>query len=318
MSIKFLSVAGNECTHEMLKKTGICNTSLLVQYYKEYNEHAFKDLSFFLLVNLEVVAYVSCYALNNKLSGSSGAVSIRLFCENKREQTSFYRAILDQLYMLAQENGCVEISIKDSLKTNKLGSLGELLFHDQYESNLTFEMLVSYDGFSEQNYHRVLRKSYKSYVNWGNKNLDLVYINSQNPCSDSFVAFQQFHQKISGHKTRSDSSWRIQYEMIRSGFGELILAYMDSQLVAGSLFIDQENVSVYFTGVYERDLFRFGLSHSLLYQGICRSYARSNSSRFTLGFFDTNIKDSKWHNIQFFKKGFSEHFVPTILWSKSV
>ena len=130
--------------------------------------------------------------------------------------------------------------------------------------------------------------------------------------------FKDFHLKISGRQTRSDESWLLQYDMIKQGFGELILADYQGKLAAGSLFLDQFDVSTYFTGVYERDLFDFGISHWLIYEGICSSFKRSNTSKFSLGYFDTNITDPKWYNIQFFKKGFCERLKPIVLWSKEI
>jgi hypothetical protein len=177
-------------------------------------------------------------------------------------------------------------------------------------------MFIDYENFSEDYYHQSIRRRYKSFINWGKKNLSFEVINSDNLSIDKFLNFKDFHQKISGRKTRSDETWMFQYQMIQNGIGELILGYYEGGLVAGSLFVDQDDMSIYSTGVYERELFDFGLSHSLLYQGICRSYGRGNTSNFSLGYFDTDIQDPKWYNIQFFKKGFSEKLAPTLMWSK--
>jgi hypothetical protein len=106
--------------------------------------------------------------------------------------------------------------------------------------------------------------------------------------------------------------------MIEQGIGELILAYYQDKLVAGSLFMDQYDTSMYFTGVYERELFEYGLSHYVLYLGVCRSYARGTTQHFSLGNFETDIIDPKWYNIQFFKKGFCQTMVPTLLWHKKM
>lgn len=193
--------------------------------------------------------------------------------------------------------------------------LGEVLFNEKYQSKMIFEMMVGFDNFSENNYFTNTRKSYKSLINWGEKNLDIRLINKDNLSKEQFFAYQTFHHKISKRKTRSDESWNIQYQMLKEGFGELILGYHQGALVAGALFLDQHGISVYATGVYERSLFEFGLSHYLLYYGICRSYTRETHS-FSLGYFETDIEDSKLYNIQFFKKGFSQTLVPSILWRK--
>jgi hypothetical protein len=264
----------------------------------------------------EVVGYVSCCALNGKLCRPGGGLCIQLYCDNEKTQGKLYKEIINYIHTLAKENSCEEIVIMDTFNDGQLSCLGEVLFNNRYKSNLTFEMIVEYSGFNEENYHRDLRKSYKSLLNWGKKNLSICYLVNQNISRDLFDSFKELHQKISGRQTRSDETWMIQYQMIQDNMGELILGYYEGKLVAGSLFLDQGDVSIYSTGVYERELFDFGISHSLLYQGICRSYNRGNTSKFLLGYFDTDIQDSKWYNIQFFKKGFSEKLVPTILWNK--
>ena len=104
--------------------------------------------------------------------------------------------------------------------------------------------------------------------------------------------------------------------MIQEGFGEALLAYYQENLISASLFIDAYRTSLYFTGVYERGLFQYGISHYLLFEGICRSFKRGNTNLFSLGYFDTDIQDPKWYNIQFFKKGFVRNLKPVIFWSK--
>jgi len=318
MNIKFTPVNASSITQETYERFGISNKALSVEYYQEYYGASFQDLSFLVIMEHKVVGYVSCCELNGKLCLVGNGICIRLDDENSKGRFKLlHNAILSHLQALAKEGGGKEIIIKDILNNGQLSCLGEILFNNRYKSSLTFEMLVNYSDFTENNYYRVLRKSYKSLVNWGRKNLDIVYINNQNPCRDSFSTFQQFHQKISGRITRSERSWQLQYDMVCNSFGELILAYLDGKLVAGSLFVDQDNVSIYFTGVYERELFNFGLSHYLTYQGIYRSHLRGNTSCFSLGYFDSDIQDPKWYNVQFFKKGFCKQFVPIILWSKS-
>ncbi|MBP6104561.1 MAG: GNAT family N-acetyltransferase, partial [Gammaproteobacteria bacterium] len=238
------------------------------------------------------------------------------FDEKNKKNKALCTDLLNYIESLAKQYKCEAIIIKDSLESGTLTTLGEKLFNDKYKSKLTFEMDIFYKDFSAEYFHKSLRKSYKSLVNWGRNNLEVLYVNRDNHCLKTFRAFQYFHFKIAGRKTRSDESWKAQYDILEQGMGELALAYYQGNLVAGSLFADYGDTSIYFTGVYERDLFDFGVSHFLLYDGILRSYERGNTSKFSLGYFDTDIQDPKWYNIQFFKKGFCEKLIPTVLWSK--
>ncbi len=303
---------------DICKKIKFNNLQLFSKYYKEYYGKQFIDLTFIVFGRNECLGYVVCCVQDSKLWLPNDGVWIELFIDCVNKKTKIYSQIIDYLKILANQHSCNEIIIKDSLNDGMLSLLGQILFNNKYHANLTFEMLVDYKNFNKTSYRTNLRKSYKSLINWGKKNLEILVINQQNLSFDHFVTFKLFHHKISGRKTRSDESWNIQYQMIEQGFGELILGYYQQDLVAGSLFIDQKDVTVYFTGVYERELFEFGISHYLLYKGICRFYERGNTSKFYLGYFDTNIKDSKLYNIQFFKKGFCDNLFPIILWSKEI
>jgi hypothetical protein len=317
-NISFFKINYNSLDKEIFKKFKFESGKLISEYYQEYYAGKFIDLTFGILFNNEVVGYVSCCVLDGRLCFPNNGVSIELFLEDSIEITKIYNLIIEHITLLARQYSCNEIIIQDNLINDGLSDLGNVLFNKKYHSNITYEMLIDYKNFDEISYRQKLRKSYKSLINWGKKNLEIILINTNNLSLEKFLTFKDFHLKIAGKKTRSDDSWNIQYKMIEQGFGELALAYLKKELIAGSLLIDQNDVSIYFTGVYERELFEFGVSHYLLYQGICRSYERKNTSKFSLGYFDTNIKDPKWYNIQFFKKGFCERLVPTILWSKEI
>jgi hypothetical protein len=292
---------------------------LFSRYYQEYYGEKFKELSFTVWKDDELLGHVQCSVLDGKLTLPDGGVIIQLD-ERKipsKECKPLYTEILKHLQQLVQTHHCSTIVIKDHLNTS-LSPLGEALFNLKFQSRLTFEMCIDYASFDREKFYSTLRKSYKSLINWGKRELEITYLNKDNPDFDSFMEFQKFHHKISGRKTRSDKSWEMQHQMIKEGIGELILAEYKGTLVAGSLFADYGDISMYFTGVYERDLFEYGVSHFLLYDGICRSFERKNTTGFSLGYFDTDIKDPKWYNIQFFKKGFCQTLKPIIFWSQDV
>jgi hypothetical protein len=263
------------------------------------------------------LGYVLCHSINNVLTLPSGGIIIKLVKNYAaKESKQLYSSILAHIERIAKPNHCTSISIKDVLYNDALSTLGQELFNNRFQSRLTFEMCIDYKNFIPETFQSNIRGSYRSLVNWGKKNLEISIVNKDNLCSDSFAEFKNFHYTISGRKTRSDKTWEIQHKMIEAGFGELILGRYNNKLVAGSLFVDYGDMTIYFIGVYERKLFEFGLSHFLLYNGICRSYERKNTNYFSFGHFDTDIKDNKLYNIKFFQKGFCKNLKPTIFWSK--
>lgn len=319
MSLEFIPLLDIPLNNDFFKKKSLRSFELFSDYYKKYYGDNYKDLSFAIFSKNRLIGYVLCSALDSILTTPDGAVRIVLSDHlPKKDKKFFLTGLLEHLTNLANLNVCEKIIIKDSLDQPCLSPLGEILFNQRFESRLTFEMDIPFSNFSEKIFHASLRKSYKSLISWGQKELKRDFINKDNLDRGRFNEFQEFHHRISGRVTRSQETWDAQYNMLEKGLGELILATYKGQLAAGSLFSDYGDISTYFTGVYERDLFVFGVSHFILYEGILRSYSRHQTSRFSLGYFDTNIEDPKWYNIQFFKKGFCKDLTPVIFWSRKV
>jgi hypothetical protein len=295
------------------------NGKLLVEYYQEYYKSSFKDFSFFVYVNNCVVGHVSCCLIDNKLSWINKGIIIKFFDNDINIEKTIYNKVVNYIHEIAKNNHINWIEVSDKLyKINNVSWLGEVLINCGYKPELTFDMVVCLSSFNASNYFKIIRNSYKSLVNWGKKNLNIFYVNKQNQRLDLFNQFKNFHKVISGKTTRSDKTWDIQYEILCEGFGELTLGFLENNLVAGSLFIDQSYTTIYFSGVYERLLFKYGISHYLLYDGVCRSHERGNTNAFYLGNFDISISDQKLYNIQFFKKGFCQFLTPVFNWKKVV
>lgn len=319
MSLKIIPISELHDKIDILLSMNIKSALLFSDYYKEYYQDKYSDLSFLLINNGQEIGYVLCSALEDKITLPDGGVIIYLNDINSLTNTKkIYSQILEHLYQLAKTYECKSIVIKDNFLQGNLSSLGEILFNQRFESRLTFEMNISFSDFTQEKLHASLRKSYKSLISWGKRELCITHIDQNNLNFNYFELFKEFHIKISGRKTRSDLSWKLQYKMIEKGIGELIIAKYNDQIIAGSLFADYGDTSIYFTGVYERDLFEFGVSHFLLYEGVSRAYERQQTSKFSLGYFDTDIKDPKWYNIQFFKKGFCQDLNPAIFWTKEL
>lgn len=289
---------------------------LFSKYYSAYYENDFKDLSFAVSDGNVIVAFVLCYKINNKLSLPSGGVE--MFFREKECNKKLVNFIFNQIEFTASKNNCSDIFIRDELRLEHSSSLSEILLLERYHGKITFNMKIDYNNFSEHLYFSTIRKSYKSFINWGKKNLELKFVNNLNMNRDLFDDFKNFHHHISGRKTRSDLTWAIQFFMLEAGIAELNLAYFNNELVAGSFFADNGIQSIYFSGVYNRDLFSKGISHYLTYNGIIQSKNRGKTKFFNLGDFDTEIEDDKHFNIQFFKKGFCKDLNPQIIWSRKI
>lgn len=294
----------------------LANLDFFTQYYAAYYKDDFKDSSFGVSDGNVLIAFVLCYNINKKLCMPAGGIEI--FFKESKPNKKLSNFIVNQINIIASGNQSEEISIRDKLTSKTLSALGETLLLDHYSCRTTFNMNVPFVDFSESIFFSNMRKSYKSLINWGHKNLRVETIKHNSLDSNLFNDFKEFHRHVSGRKTRSDLTWDTQYKMIKNAHAELILAYLNDELVAGSFIADFGIQSIYFTGVYNRDLFKHGISHYLVYKSIVESFHRGKTLFFSLGDFDAGITDDKWFNIQFFKKGFCKDLTPQIIWSKTI
>jgi len=163
-----------------------------------------------------------------------------------------------------------------------------------------------------------LRKSSRSLINWGRRNLSICYVNKETPDRGLFDQYRAFHAEVAGRVTRSIDSWQVMYEWIVQGGGEVILAFLESKLVAGSMFIDGTATSIYASAVYDRAQFDKPLAHYPVWLGIERAQARG-MKRLELGSVPTKgAVSEKEYRIGYFKRGFATHIETQSIWKWSI
>ena len=160
-----------------------------------------------------------------------------------------------------------------------------------------------------------LRKSYRSLVNWGRRNITLTYVNAGNPDLSLFRAFQDFHRGVAGRVTRPQESWDIMFETVAHGCGELSLGHAaDGNLISATLVIDGKTVSKYSSAVYDRDRFDKPIGHWPVFDAVLRAKARGRSC-FHLGEIPTmGIASDKEVSIGKFKRGFTRRLDYRLVW----
>ena len=162
---------------------------------------------------------------------------------------------------------------------------------------------------------RDVRDSYRSLINWGRRNLRLVYVNAEDPDRSLIDDYADFHARTAGRTVHGDATWAALFEHIAAGAGEATMGYLDSgELVAGSMVMDGDHTALYFSAVYDRDRFDKPMAHWPLFDAMVRAKARGRRY-FDLGeFFAQGTADEKEYNIGFFKKGFTSRHVTEVVW----
>lgn len=160
------------------------------------------------------------------------------------------------------------------------------------------------------------RSGHRQQVRWGQKNLELRFVDATFPDRALFDEFQNLHALAAGRITRPQSSWNTMFDLVSKGAGDLILAYWNSELVGGTLILDSEKSAFYASGAYRRELFHMPLTHYPLYAGICRARERGRSEFHLgeVGHFDPGVPE-KERAIGKFKLGFSDQVRQSLVWS---
>jgi hypothetical protein len=160
-----------------------------------------------------------------------------------------------------------------------------------------------------------LRRRFKPFLNWGQRSLSLEIFAAKNPDPALFQKYQEFHRKIAGRTTRQQDSWDVMADWIAAGHGELILASLDGELVAGTMIVDGTSTAFYASGVYDRERFDKPLGHWPLWLAILNARERG------LQVFDIGeiphegAASGKEVNIGYFKSGFTSTIVTRTIWT---
>jgi hypothetical protein len=155
----------------------------------------------------------------------------------------------------------------------------------------------------EAGWRKHLRPSYKSLINWGRKNMTWETGHQLVP------SVKAFHEYIAGRSTRPAETWRLMADEVEAERGDCIVGRYEGRIAAASVFIDGGTTSIYWTGVYDRDLFPKPISHYALWLGMERAAERGMTT-LELGEapYDGEASE-KEYAIGYFKRGFATYIV---------
>lgn len=167
--------------------------------------------------------------------------------------------------------------------------------------------LVADLTWSEADYHRRLRKSYKSLLNQAARTWT-VDLDARGDAA-AFAQFQALHEAVAGRRTRPAITWERQFEAIAGGAAFAVyLREGSGRLIGASLYNCSPQAVYYAVGAYDRQLFDQPVAHLSLFRAI--GHARESGRRqFILGNRpfpgDSPAPSEKEAKIAFFKEGFA-------------
>jgi hypothetical protein len=240
----------------------------------------------------------------------------RLFCRADLDEQEAARAVeaaFAEFDRLQAGTGIDAVTIADPAGVGTLSTIGRQCLNRRAGAEL--KLTASCDiAEGEVGMHRALRKSYKSLLNWGKRNLDIQYVGSERPDRALFDRYHTFHRDVAGRVTRPDASWDAMYEWIIGGRGELVLGFRLDKLVTATVVVDGARASYYASGVYDRESFDKPMAHWPLWLAMLRCAGRG-MREFDLGDVPLHgAAEPKEVAIGYFKRGFATTIATSVAW----
>lgn len=287
-------------------------TPLDVEYSKAYSAGVeFKDRSFLVRDQCEPVLGVQIALARrpgNRLEISAFGRPVHyLQARNSTpDQVKCANKFLkEKLLGILHEAPGASVLFSDFLPNGKLSFLGQCLLDEGARATPCFTQLLSLSS-SEEELKAAVRKSYKSFINWGMKHLAIRIIDKRSVTPADMERFRLLHIQEAGRETRSSRTWEIQCQQVKQGEAFLVLGEFSGELATAALFIHSDRHCYYGVGASVRALFDKPLSHVIIWCAIL--HARSmGCSMFELGerlFPAQGNPSAKELGISAFKRGF--------------
>lgn len=196
-----------------------------------------------------------------------------------------------------------KIEFEDYLKGGKINIISEYLISKKAEIKHKIYKKIDLSQ-SENDLRQSIRKSYKSLLNWGEREIKIKFYDDKNISKDIFDLYKNLHFEVTEKKTRSDKSWEIQHDLIKSKNCFLVLGEYKKEIVSGGMFFNNGFVCNYGSSVSKRELFHKPIFHNMLWSSFLFAKQKKFQS-FLIQWGELKKKNTKKEDsINLFKDGF--------------
>lgn len=251
-----------------------------------------------------------------RLSSMGAAISAPLFVRSlsPRTEKKLCSKLLTVLQQLALDIGQKTLVTEQGCWQNEWQACSE--WHQQCMSAGAMNQ-TRHDLFTDLSpdlatIRSTFRKSYRPLINVALKTWHLGVMDASNANADTWAAFRQLHKDVAGRTTRSDATWKLQWQMLltREAFLVTLHDTVDQRMVGAGLFQLTRDEGLYAVGAYDRTLFDKPLGHAVQQRAI-ETLKDLGVSWYLLGerHYRQNPHNpsSKEVSIGEFKQGFSSH-----------
>ena len=244
-----------------------------IAFVREYYGHChFEDCSFIVMdENVPILGIMACLKICDNQMELSAYGRPLLYLENRQASHSQCQRAIKQmkneLDKVLQNGSATSLYYLDCLYSGNLSPLGKYLLNRGAVAYPNFTQLITLEVPEDQLRSQV-RKSYKSLINWGLKNLGIKILDSNNIEMKDIMAFRDLHIQESGREVRSKRSWELQYEMVRQREAFVIQGCLKGELVASGLFLHSTRLCYYGVSAANRGKFDKPISHGIIMKAI--------------------------------------------------
>lgn len=273
-----------------------------LDYYKEYFGSVWTDESLIVFDKSGYYIYLPLFCNGDELSFFGSETDIIYDKEMGVKGTNHaFEELFVKLESIIHERGIITLKFFENpyFLHQYYDQIGESFF-----SKIVYENSIDL-SLSEEEIKMNVRKSYKSLINWGQKNLDIRVYDAFNMTDEIMTEFENFHIAVSKRRTRSHESWMLQSKAVKSGLGYVVMGYYDNKLVTATLVMNGEVDCYYGVCVNDRDLMaqHLPIGHYGLFKSILLAKEKG-FRRFNFGDVSDN-PDPKVNEIVKYKRGFS-------------
>lgn len=279
-------------------------------YYIEYFGDKYQDNSLIVFDdnNFYLAAYIFNDLSKNELSKWGSAIPIFYIEMEMAVKKKVISDFFSKMESLWNRNSLKSIQFRDNPFFLERYFENNLKFHLEHNAYIDLNQ-------TESDIKMAIRKSYKSLVNWGYRNMVLKVYDSSNYKEDIIRDFEQFHIKVAGRRTRSHKSWVLQGNAVKEKMGIIVMGYLNDSLVSAVYVCLSKTEAYYGVAVNDRELMAQNLpiGHATLMEAIIQS-KKHGISKFNLG--NVEVKeDPKLQSISKYKRGFTGEIETKLVYS---
>ncbi|TND05921.1 MAG: hypothetical protein FD123_3612 [Bacteroidetes bacterium] len=272
---------------------------LTFDYYSEYHQGEYADRVFFVYCGDEPLLAFWGLCKAGRLGYFHLPAEITAAPASAEAINEAYRQLLGELENIVKRDrvSAFEFEYDPYLVSAYFGKMSQV--------SVKHSCIVDLELGEEQIKGNV-RKSYKSLINWGSRELRTAVMDSSNADPELYEQVKQFHFRVAGRKTRSDASWQKHYASIAAGEGYLVTAFFGEQMASAALVLHGSAEAFYGVGINDRELMeKHPVSHYPLLAAILHA-KKIGLKKFNMNDVDILGTDEKADSISMFKKGFSK------------